>query len=180
MLYQAAAGGHVEQVRFLLEVCGANPSRQTRYGWAPLHWAAANSKTEVVRVERLHHHTRTHAGPRWIWQYHDMTPTMAVTYPKLLTSSSNTRREDGQAYGQAGVLITDKLGCFVRRMCTMYMYGHFFSNNQEVVMINAHLSYFAFSYPCLRGSSNRYCRIDTLVIVYPCSEMNNMIISTLS
>jgi hypothetical protein len=48
-LYLAAAGGHVEQVKFLLG-CGVNPSIRTIYGWAPLHWAAHNGKMECVRL----------------------------------------------------------------------------------------------------------------------------------
>jgi len=54
MLYQAASGGYVEQVLFLLEVCGSNPSLRTRYGWAPLHWAAYHGHSEVVRILLKH------------------------------------------------------------------------------------------------------------------------------
>lgn len=48
-LYGAAAGGHVEEVRFLLE-SRVDPSILTDYGWAPLHWAAHNGKLECVRL----------------------------------------------------------------------------------------------------------------------------------
>ena len=49
VLYGAAAGGHSEIVRYLLEV-GINPSKQTSFGWAPLHWAAADGHLDVVRL----------------------------------------------------------------------------------------------------------------------------------
>ncbi|KAF2476516.1 ankyrin [Lindgomyces ingoldianus] len=48
-LYQSAAGGHIDIVRFLLN-SGANPSIQTMFGWAPLHWAAANGHLACVRA----------------------------------------------------------------------------------------------------------------------------------
>ena len=46
-LYEEAAGGHLENVRFLLAE-GVNPSIQTEFGWAPLHWAAHNNHLDVV------------------------------------------------------------------------------------------------------------------------------------
>lgn len=49
VLYGAAAGGHIEVARYLLEV-GVDPGSQTIYGWAPLHWAAADGHLEVVRL----------------------------------------------------------------------------------------------------------------------------------
>ncbi|RPB23681.1 ankyrin [Terfezia boudieri ATCC MYA-4762] len=50
MLHQAAAVGNIEQVRFLLEMCGLNPSLRTRYRWAPLHWEVNNCSSAVVRI----------------------------------------------------------------------------------------------------------------------------------
>lgn len=41
ILYWASCAGDIELVQFLLE-SGANPSQQTRYDWAPLHYAAHN------------------------------------------------------------------------------------------------------------------------------------------
>ena len=46
-LYEEAAGGHLDNVRFLLAE-GVNPSIQTQFGWAPLHWAAHNNHLSVV------------------------------------------------------------------------------------------------------------------------------------
>ncbi|OBT51771.1 hypothetical protein VE04_08327 [Pseudogymnoascus sp. 24MN13] len=47
MLYKAAAGGSVDDVKFLLNH-NVNPSILTKYGWAPLHWAASNGHQECV------------------------------------------------------------------------------------------------------------------------------------
>ena len=49
VLYPAAAGGHVDVVRYLLDL-GVNPSRQTNYGWAPLHCAASDGHLDCVRL----------------------------------------------------------------------------------------------------------------------------------
>ncbi|KAJ4252869.1 hypothetical protein NW762_010775 [Fusarium torreyae] len=45
-LYQAAAGGHTDSVRVLLRR-GADPSYQTPYQWAPLHFA---SSVEILKL----------------------------------------------------------------------------------------------------------------------------------
>ncbi|KAF3062306.1 Fibronectin type 3 and ankyrin repeat domains protein 1 [Daldinia childiae] len=49
VLYWAAAGGHVNEVRFLLDQ-KVNPSITTAYFWAPLHWASANGYIECVKL----------------------------------------------------------------------------------------------------------------------------------
>ncbi|KAK4183358.1 ankyrin repeat-containing domain protein [Podospora australis] len=48
-LYRAAAGGHYDEVKSLLDR-GANPSMRTRFGWTALHWAAGNKFPDVVRL----------------------------------------------------------------------------------------------------------------------------------
>ena len=48
-LYCAAAGGHLGDVKFLLE-SGTDPCITTNYGWAPLHWAAAGGYYEIVKL----------------------------------------------------------------------------------------------------------------------------------
>lgn len=49
LLYEAAAGGNAKHVASLLRQ-GVNPSITTRFGWAPLHWAAGNGHTACVRL----------------------------------------------------------------------------------------------------------------------------------
>ncbi|KAK2757747.1 ankyrin repeat protein [Colletotrichum kahawae] len=49
VLYCHAAGGNLLMVQFLLGR-GINPSNQTRFRWAPLHWAANNGHLECVRA----------------------------------------------------------------------------------------------------------------------------------
>ncbi|KAJ8106389.1 hypothetical protein OPT61_g9570 [Boeremia exigua] len=48
-LYEAAADGHVDQIRVMLER-GMNPSFATVCDWQPLHWAASNCKPQVVKT----------------------------------------------------------------------------------------------------------------------------------
>ena len=48
-LYNAAAWGNAEDVKFLLD-CGVDPSLKTDYGWAPLHWAAHNGNLDCVHL----------------------------------------------------------------------------------------------------------------------------------
>ncbi|KAB8225909.1 ankyrin [Aspergillus novoparasiticus] len=48
-LYRSAAGGHVNNVRLLLQR-GMNPSIETPYRWTPLHWAARNGHAEIVKL----------------------------------------------------------------------------------------------------------------------------------
>ena len=48
-LYNAAACGNAEDVKFLLE-CGVDPSLKTDFGWAPLHWAAHNGNLDCVHL----------------------------------------------------------------------------------------------------------------------------------
>ena len=49
MLYGAAAGGHVDMVRFLLK-SGTNPSLKTSFDWAPMHWASYHGHIECVKL----------------------------------------------------------------------------------------------------------------------------------
>ena len=48
-LYNAAAWGDAEDVKFLLD-CGVDPSLKTAFGWAPLHWAAHNGNLDCVHL----------------------------------------------------------------------------------------------------------------------------------
>lgn len=50
-IYCAAAGGDLEDVRWLL-TNDVNPSLSTNFYWAPLHWAAHNG--HLACVEELH------------------------------------------------------------------------------------------------------------------------------
>ncbi|TVY53034.1 putative ankyrin repeat protein, partial [Lachnellula suecica] len=51
-LYQAAAGGHLDEVKELLE-SGFNPSTRTVCDWCPLHWAANNDIEHGLEIVRL-------------------------------------------------------------------------------------------------------------------------------
>ncbi|KAK3322568.1 ankyrin repeat-containing domain protein [Apodospora peruviana] len=48
-LYGAAAGGHYDEAKRMLEQ-GADASLRTRFRWTALHWAAGNGHPEVVRL----------------------------------------------------------------------------------------------------------------------------------
>ncbi|KAE8134500.1 hypothetical protein BDV38DRAFT_255028 [Aspergillus pseudotamarii] len=48
-LYSAAAGGHYDEVKRLLEQ-GANPSMRTLFQWTALHWAVGNGHTDIVQL----------------------------------------------------------------------------------------------------------------------------------
>jgi ankyrin repeat protein len=48
-LYGAAAGGHYESTKDLLER-GADASMRTRFQWTALHWAVANEHPRVVEL----------------------------------------------------------------------------------------------------------------------------------
>ncbi|OTA60847.1 ankyrin, partial [Hypoxylon sp. EC38] len=48
-LYEVAASGDIDMVRFLIE-SGVNPSIRTDFGWAPLHWAAHHGKLDCVQA----------------------------------------------------------------------------------------------------------------------------------
>ncbi|KAH6617417.1 ankyrin repeat-containing domain protein [Chaetomium tenue] len=52
-LYRAAAGGHYNDAKRMLEQ-GANPSMRTRFQWTALHWAAHNGHIDVVRLLLLY------------------------------------------------------------------------------------------------------------------------------
>ncbi|KAF8865023.1 ankyrin [Acephala macrosclerotiorum] len=51
-LYQAAAGGHLQEVKRLLE-SGFNPSDRTVCDWCPLHWAAHNDLVDGHEIVKL-------------------------------------------------------------------------------------------------------------------------------
>jgi len=51
-LYCAAAGGHLEEVKRLLE-SGFNPSDRTICDWCPLHWAAHNDIEHGHEIVKL-------------------------------------------------------------------------------------------------------------------------------
>ncbi|RDW91683.1 hypothetical protein BP5796_02848 [Coleophoma crateriformis] len=51
-LYQAAAGGHLEEVQRLLQA-GFNPSDRTMFDWSPLHWAAHNDLVHGHEIVKL-------------------------------------------------------------------------------------------------------------------------------
>ncbi|RDW60584.1 hypothetical protein BP6252_11967 [Coleophoma cylindrospora] len=51
-LYQAAAGGHLEEVQRLLQA-GFNPSDRTIFDWSPLHWAAHNDLVHGHEIVKL-------------------------------------------------------------------------------------------------------------------------------
>lgn len=49
LLYRAAAGGHYDDVKRLLEQ-GADACMRTGFRWTSLHWAASNGHTNVVQL----------------------------------------------------------------------------------------------------------------------------------
>lgn len=97
VLYGAAAGGHTEVVRYLLDV-GVDPGSQTVFGWAPLHWAAADGHFEVVRMlveagANLDPLSDTSRTPLDLARTHKDNPNRAVTVQFLEEAGAKSAQE---------------------------------------------------------------------------------------
>lgn len=89
----------MSDVRFLLQQ-GVNPSLATIYGWASLHWAAANGHVECVRLLLQ---LGAEVSPR-----SDTSKTpLDLAIEKRQTEVEKILRDDG---GETGNEVFEKLG----------------------------------------------------------------------